>query len=59
ERWLKCTLPGWGSLFLTRLAETTVKGPFSYLYMLVVVIGWGIIRSFKHLWRGAPRGENG
>ena len=59
ERWLRCTLPGWGSLFLRRLAETTVKGPFSYLFMLVVVIGWGIVRSFKHLWRGIPRGTHG
>ncbi len=59
ERWLRCTLPGWGTLFLGRLADSTVKGPFSYLFMLLVVIGWGIARSFKHLWKGTPRGTNG
>lgn len=59
ERWLRCTLSGWGALFLGRLAETTVKGPFSYLYMLLVVIGWGIARSVKHLWRSTTRGKNG
>lgn len=59
ERWLRCTLPGLGALFLGRLANATVKGPFSYLFMLLVVIGWGIARSVKHLWRGTPRGTNG
>lgn len=59
ERWIKCTSLGWVALFLRRLAAATVKGPFSYLFMLLVVIGWGITRSFKHLWRGSPRGENG
>lgn len=59
ERWLRCTLPGLGALFLGRLADATVKGPFSYLFMLLVVIGWGIIRSVKHLWRGTPRGTHG
>ena len=59
ERWIRCTTLGWGALFLRCLADTTVKGPFSYLYMLLVVIGWGVARSFKYLGRGAPRGENG
>jgi len=59
ERWIRCTLPGWGALFLRLLADATVKGPFSYLFMLLVVIGWGIARSVKHLWRGTPRGKNG
>ena len=59
ERWIRCTSLGWGALFLKRLAAVTVKGPFSYLFMLLVVIGWGIARPFKHLGRGAPQGKNG
>ena len=58
ERWIRCSLFGGVALFLRRLAATTVKGPFSYLFMLLVVISWGIVRSFKHLRRGAPQGEN-
>jgi len=59
ERWIRYTFLDWVALFLRRLAAATVKGPFSYLFMLLVVISWGIARSFSHLWRGATRGENG
>ena len=59
ERWIRCTSFGWVALFLKRLAAVTVKGPFSYLFMLLVVIGWGIARSFKHLGPGTPQGKNG